>query len=77
MVLTNEIIQEGKNKNNSWTRSQLEIIGVEWPPKKGWKNSIINSDIPTWRIKIFLALKDWKFVDKRNKPNLDQKKLNF
>lgn len=42
-----------------WSKSQLQLIGVPWPPLKGWKYRVIGTEIPTWKIKIFIGLKDW------------------
>jgi hypothetical protein len=29
----------------AWTKAQLEVVGVDWPPLKGWKNRIIGKKI--------------------------------
>lgn len=32
-----ELIEAGKTERGSWRREQLAILGVSWPPRKGWK----------------------------------------
>ena len=49
-VITLDIIEKGKTSNGGYTKRQLEIIGVEWPPHKGWKKEFI-----TLRIFIFVT----------------------
>lgn len=39
-VITLDIIEKGKTKNGAWTKRQLEILGVQWPPIKGWKEDV-------------------------------------
>jgi hypothetical protein len=40
-LITKEIIEKAKSINGGWSASQLKVIGVEWPPKKGWKEKVI------------------------------------
>jgi hypothetical protein len=40
-----KIIEIAKTKNGGYTKKQLEIIGVDWPPKKGWKREFKNKKI--------------------------------
>lgn len=36
MVVTEEWLMANRTKAGSWRRSQLEILGISWPAKKGW-----------------------------------------
>lgn len=36
MLITREWVKKHATGANSWTREQLECLGVEWPPRKGW-----------------------------------------
>jgi hypothetical protein len=44
ILLTNQIIEEFKTKNNGYTKQQLHILGIQWPPIKGWKKELIKRD---------------------------------
>lgn len=56
--LTHAIIEEGKSKNGGWSEKQLMLIGVSWPPIKGWKSRSVGREVASRKIIEFLALKD-------------------
>ena len=33
------------NGLSSWTRRQMELIGIEWPQRRGWKLRVIGTTI--------------------------------
>ena len=37
MKVTEDLIKAGETAGGGWNRHQLELIGVAWPPVKGWK----------------------------------------
>ncbi len=41
MIITTEYLDNHKTAKGAWTRKQLEVIGVDWPAKKGWKNNVL------------------------------------
>ena len=44
-LVTKKHIELAKTKNGGWTKKQLEILGISWPPYKGWKNDVIKNHI--------------------------------
>lgn len=38
--INKDFIEQYMTKNGGWTKKQLELIGVSWPPIKGWKTSL-------------------------------------
>jgi len=36
MKITAEWIHAHKTPRGAWTRKQLAVLGVEWPPERGW-----------------------------------------
>lgn len=34
-------IESLKTVNGGWTRESLKSLGVEWPPRKGWKAELL------------------------------------
>lgn len=40
--MTEEEIEAGKSPAGGFTRKQLEAWGVPWPPRKGWKEDLLN-----------------------------------
>lgn len=47
VTLTGELLHSLATGNNKagWTRAQLKILGVKWPPKKGWLTRKIGDKI--------------------------------
>lgn len=45
VLLSEAFLEEYKTKNGAWTRRQLELIGVHWPPVKNWKRKVIGRKI--------------------------------
>jgi hypothetical protein len=40
-VVTRELLEAGKSQRGGWTRQQLAILGVAWPPRRGWPCEVI------------------------------------
>lgn len=34
-----------RTKKGGFTRAQLSLLGVDWPPTRGWKASLIGTEI--------------------------------
>ena len=45
MMITDKWLTDNKTKAGGYTKSQLALIGVKWPPVSGWKKSVINTEI--------------------------------
>ena len=45
MIITNELIESLKTRNGGWTKRSLAVLGINWPPTKGWKNRIIGNEL--------------------------------
>jgi hypothetical protein len=44
-------IESLKTPAGGWTKASLASLGVSWPPKKGWKKTLLDSagcDVHTW-----------------------------
>lgn len=57
-VVTREWIDKGMSYRGGWSMAQLAIIGVDWPPQKGWKNRAIGRKISRGDARRFLSLKE-------------------
>lgn len=44
-LVTKELIEKAKTDKGGWKASQLKVIGVQWPPQKGWKEKVIKEMI--------------------------------
>ena len=45
MKVTEEFIKKGKTLKGGYTKKQLEILGISWPPQKGWVKKVLNKEI--------------------------------
>lgn len=45
MIVTDEWLTRWMTPGGSYTKAQLRLIGVEWPPAKGWKGKVIGAYI--------------------------------
>jgi len=53
MIITEEWIINNKTPNGGYNRKQFEILGIQYPPKKGWKDEIIGIDLSEKKVKEF------------------------
>jgi hypothetical protein len=44
--ITDELLERGKSRSGGWSRFQLGLLGVGWPPAPGWRQRIIGLYIP-------------------------------
>jgi ribonuclease HI len=69
-TLTNEFIDACKTPSGSWNRRQFDVIGVDWPPRHGWKSTVIGNQITDDQKAEFKALSitgNIKIKKKKNK----------
>jgi len=43
--VTKDFIHAGKTEKGGWTSAQLALLGVKWPPHKGWIAKVAASDL--------------------------------
>lgn len=54
--ITAELVAMGRSARGGWTKAQLELLGVTWPPDKGWKERVIGVEIGVAIMKRFIDL---------------------
>jgi len=57
VVVTDELILRGRSVGGGWTKAQLALLGVSWPPQKGWKSRVIGQQIADSAADEFINLK--------------------
>ena len=45
MIITEEWLTINKTKAGGYTKAQLTLVGVDWPPIHGWKKAIIGTEL--------------------------------
>lgn len=46
VTLTAWMIDNAANNGCGYTRQQLQAVGIEWPPVKGWKRRLVGKSVP-------------------------------
>lgn len=44
-VITEKWLSDWRSKNGGYMRAQLVVLGVDWPPRPGWKREVIGQGI--------------------------------
>jgi len=39
--ITRQLLASGASRNGGWSKEQLGLLGVTWPPKRGWVRRIV------------------------------------
>lgn len=60
------------SERGGWTRAQLEILGIEWPPMSGWNKRLIGTELDDLDAEAFLSLRgvEGKCRRKPRKPKV-------
>lgn len=45
ILLDDKTIESFKTIDNGYTKQQLHILGIQWPPIKGWKKEILKRKV--------------------------------
>ena len=57
VTITKELIEAGASNQGGWNRKQFQALGIQWPPKNGWKTRLIGTRIDRSKAALFLSLK--------------------
>jgi len=71
MIITNEWLINNKTLAGGYNKQQLNILGIEWPPWKGWKDKVIGKELCEEKVKEFLNC----ITIKKPKNNIHHNKL--
>jgi len=55
--ITAQLIEEGRSPAGGWSKAQLALLGVEWPPVKGWKEAAIGKAVLEGSASAFVKMK--------------------
>ena len=76
MILTTELIHSiGSSNGNGWNRQQIELMGIKFPPRKGWLSSLQGKLIPDEKWSRIVELSGVHKVRKRKEIINGQKNL--
>ncbi len=56
VVITQDLIESFRSPRGGWTNKILRELGVQWPPKHGWKKEIEGKVLPKANVERLEAL---------------------
>lgn len=56
ITLTRDLIHSAATSNCGFRKSQLEALGVSWPPKKGWLSKLAGTTVTQMQWDLFVHL---------------------
>jgi hypothetical protein len=77
MVVTKELILAGKTGSGGWKAKQLKIIGVSWPPEKGWMDRAVGRLISNEDADRFVSYKGTKRKPKQGQLGIFTERTSF
>lgn len=72
ITLTSELLHSAATAGCGWTKAQLLLLGVPWPPRSGWLSALVGRTVPADVWEQFLALRGIKsreIADPRRKSD--------
>lgn len=72
ITLTRELILSARTKKGGFTRTQLELLGVKWPPRTPWLKRLVGTQIndKTWA-KVLVSRDGIKLQETPNLPGMN------
>lgn len=67
MTLTKQILHSAGTQGMGFNRAQLSLLGVSYPPKKGWLNALVGAEISDDTWKTVIRLRGIKRKAERNR----------
>lgn len=58
MTVTRELLERGKSDRGGWSRAQLALLDVPWPPPRGWGQEVLGREIDAETAARFVALRN-------------------
>lgn len=56
--ITYKLIEDGRSSNGGWSRYQLALLGVSWPPPLGWQKEVVGRSMSEEDAILFVDLKN-------------------
>lgn len=70
IVITAEVFDCAISSNGGFSSAQLALLGIPFPPPKGWKQQLLGKPAPRESVEKFIALKD-RHLQKRSEGEED------
>ena len=71
MKINRAFIMENRTPRGSWTQAQIEALGVTWPPRAGWIDTVIGQELTEAQVRQFQDTTTKKQAKAGNPGQLD------
>ncbi len=58
MIITRQWMKENATEKGAWTKAQLAVLGIAWPPATGWIDDIVGCDISESTVSSFISARE-------------------
>lgn len=55
LVITNEWLDLHRTAHGAWSAAQLNVLGIKWPPPRGWKRYVCGMELSDESARAFIA----------------------
>ena len=69
MKVTKQFILDNRTERGAWTRAQIELLGIKWPPTKGWQQRVIGKELNNDEVDQF---KKFASVNAKGKTHIER-----
>lgn len=69
ITITRAFIHNNKTYAGAWTKAQLKVIGIDWPPRAGWMRTIIGNELTDEEVLRFREARFIRCKKKKRKKN--------
>lgn len=59
-IITKRWLLKCRTPAGGWTKAQLEVLGISWPPMQGWHDTVIGNSLTALQRDRFCSLKNKK-----------------
>lgn len=57
MKVSKKLLMNHRTERGAWTRAQFKVLGLPWPPTKGWQQRIIGKELTKEELDEFIRCK--------------------
>lgn len=72
--MTKKMLMAGQSLKGGWNAKQLALLGIAWPPSKGWKQRLVGTIVYRDTYKRFIALRGTEASKRQSKGVVNHSK---
>lgn len=71
ITITPALLASAKTEAGGYTRAQMDVFGVDWPPPKGWPNFLIGQTVEQEKFDQFMQARLVRSKERKQRINQD------